>query len=287
MLLQGRGCSGCAAAEITVDNVRTEAPSLPFAEKVNPALLCTTMLLASCTVVLAPLVLIPVPLLFIDDLSTVTSSVAPEVAKTPSLVLPATVVSLITTPTMPLPVLFAAIPRLLFLTVLPEIVAMAEALLVGVMLIPPVPLSKMPDRVTSISEFPVGSKSMRFWVKPKTFAASTRRVPLCRKRIPLSPVAAPLIDSPRMVTLTPAAFTVRPFTPEAKIDPKVPVQSIVIDLAMVTAPNPPGSRQLISPLAAVFEIAPAKVLQGAVRLHGLTSSPTPGTHVRVACALAA
>jgi hypothetical protein len=77
-----------------------------------------------------------------------------------------------------------------------------------------------------------------------------------------------------------------PFVPEARIDPKVPVQSIVIDLVMVTAPNPPGSMQSISPLAAVFEIAPAKVLQGAVRLHGLASSPTPETHVRVACALA-
>ena len=42
--------------------------------------------------------------------------------------------------------------------------------------------------------------------------------------------------------------------------------------------------QLISPPAAVFEIAPAKVLQGAVRLHGLASSPTPDTQVRVACA---
>ena len=55
---------------------------------------------------------------------------------------------------------------------------------------------------------------------------------------------------------------------------------------IVTAPNPPGSKQLISPPAAVFEIAPAKVLHGAVRLHGLTSSPTPDTHVRVACAWA-
>jgi hypothetical protein len=33
-----------------------------------------------------------------------------------------------------------------------------------------------------------------------------------------------------------------------------------------------------------LEIAPAKVLQGAVRLHGLTSSPTPETQVRVAWA---
>jgi hypothetical protein len=58
------------------------------------------------------------------------------------------------------------------------------------------------------------------------------------------------------------------------------------DLVIVTAPKPPGSRQLISPPAAVFEIAPAKVLQGAVRLHGLTSSPTPYTQVRVAWAAA-
>src|SRR5260370_4914626 len=56
---------------------------------------------------------------------------------------------------------------------------------------------------------------------------------------------------------------------------------------MVSAPNPPGSRASISPPGAVFEMAPAHVLQGAVRLHGLTSSPTPDTQVRVACACAA
>jgi hypothetical protein len=51
---------------------------------------------------------------------------------------------------------------------------------------------------------------------------------------------------------------------------------IVIDLVIVTPPKPPGSRTLISPPEAVFEIAPANVLQGAVRLHGLASSPTAG-----------
>src|SRR6266550_6259878 len=66
----------------------------------------------------------------------------------------------------------------------------------------------------------------------------------------------------------------------------VPVQSIMIDFVIVTAPNPPGSRQLMMPGLAVFEIAPANVLHGAVRLHGLTSSPTPDTQVRVACACA-
>src|SRR5688572_25784308 len=61
---------------------------------------------------------------------------------------------------------------------------------------------------------------------------------------------------------------------------------MVIDLVMLMVPKPPGSRQLISPFVAVFAIAPAKVLHGAVRLQGLTSSPTPEIHVRVAWALA-
>ena len=75
-----------------------------------------------------------------------------------------------------------------------------------------------------------------------------------------------------------------PLVPDTST-PAVPAsQEIVIDLVMVTAPKPPGSRQLISPAAAVLEIAPAKVLQGAVRLQGLASSPTPETQVRVACA---
>jgi hypothetical protein len=59
---------------------------------------------------------------------------------------------------------------------------------------------------------------------------------------------------------------------------------IVIDFVIVTAPKPAESRQLISPFVAVFDIAPAKVLHGAVRLQGLTSSPTPDTQVRDACA---
>jgi hypothetical protein len=57
---------------------------------------------------------------------------------------------------------------------------------------------------------------------------------------------------------------------------------MVMDLLIVTVPNPPGSKASISPPVAVFDIAPAKVLQGAVRLHGLASSPTPETQVRAA-----
>src|SRR3569623_1255663 len=79
-----------------------------------------------------------------------------------------------------------------------------------------------------------------------------------------------------------------PETPEFRMPPAAPpsAQSRMIDLVMLTEPKPPGSRQSISPPLAVFEIAPAQVLQGAVRLHGLASSPTPEIQVRVAWALA-
>src|SRR5205085_11766408 len=108
-----------------------------------------------------------------------------------------------------------------------------------------------------------------------------------RKRMPLSPVPKPLMSRPRSVTLSDApAFTMMPLVPAASTPAVTPSQAIVIAFVIVTAPKPPGSRQLISPLAAVFEIAPANVLQGAVRLHGLASSPTPETQVRVACACA-
>src|SRR5918911_3571788 len=82
------------------------------------------------------------------------------------------------------------------------------------------------------------------------------------------------------------SLTLTPLVPAARIEPKPApvVPSIVMFFVMVTVPNPPGSRQSISPLSAVFEIAPAKVLQGAVRLHGFRSSPTPDTQVLVACA---
>src|SRR3984957_6070315 len=57
-------------------------------------------------------------------------------------------------------------------------------------------------------------------------------------------------------------------------------------LVTVTPPKPPGSSASISPPAAVFEIAPGKVLHGAVRLQGLASSPTPEIQVGVDCAYA-
>src|SRR5215218_1670442 len=106
--------------------------------------------------------------------------------------------------------------------------------------------------------------------------------------MPLSPLPAPLIERLRrtILSFTPALM-VTPFTREARTPARVPSPLMAMALVMVTAPKPPGSRAEISPPAAVFEMAPAKVLQGAVRLQGLTSSPTPETHVRVACAEAA
>src|SRR5436190_4499448 len=83
-----------------------------------------------------------------------------------------------------------------------------------------------------------------------------------------------------MLMITPAMLPA--FRIEPKPSPCVP--SIVIALVIVTVPKPPGSRTSISPPSAVLEIAPAKVLQGAVRLHGLASLPTPETQVRVAWA---
>src|SRR5437764_642264 len=107
--------------------------------------------------------------------------------------------------------------------------------------------------------------------------------------MPLIPVPVPLMSRPRSVTwsVAPADTTIA-FVPETSTPAVTPSQAIVIAFVIVTPPKPPGSRQFISPPAAVFEIAPAKVLQGAVRLHGLASLPTPDTQVRVcACAGAA
>src|SRR5205823_8525803 len=103
--------------------------------------------------------------------------------------------------------------------------------------------------------------------------------------MPLSPVPSPLMSMPRSVTLSLApAFTMMPLVPGTTTPAVTPSQAIVIAFVIVTAPKRPGSRQLISPPAAVFEIAPANVLHGAVRLHGLASSPTPETQVRLAWA---
>src|SRR5262249_52295460 len=103
--------------------------------------------------------------------------------------------------------------------------------------------------------------------------------------IPFMPLQNPFIDRPWIVTTSVVATLITmPFTSEARMLANVPLPSSVIDLVIVTAPKPPGSSASISPQGAVFEIAPAHVLHGAVRLQGLASSPTPDTQVREACA---
>src|SRR2546422_4259705 len=118
-------------------------------------------------------------------------------------------------------------------------------------------------------------------------------IPLRPVRWPVAPLEpVPLIERWRMVTLLSgslafpeAMLMMIPVVPLARIE-VMQQPSIVIDLVIVTAPKPPGSSASISPPMKVFEIAPANVLQGAVRLQGLASSPTPETQVLVACAWA-
>src|SRR5690349_9586907 len=124
--------------------------------------------------------------------------------------------------------------------------------------------------------------------KPNISQFSTFTIAPELYRTPLRPVPSPLNRRLRRITTSPApAATTIPFVPDTNTDATwPPPPSMVIALVIVTAPNPPGSRASISPPGAVFEIAPAQVLQGAVRLQGLASSPTPETHVRDACAMA-
>src|SRR5260370_4246319 len=105
------------------------------------------------------------------------------------------------------------------------------------------------------------------------------------KRTPASPVPNPSIVNPRSTTTSfGPPWTMMPFVPETSTPAIRPLASIEMHFVMVTAPNPPGSRTSISPQTAALEMAPANVLHGAVRLHGLASSPTPATQVRDACA---
>jgi len=151
------------------------------------------------------------------------------------------------------------------------------------------PLVVMVLLLTKRAEFPAFGENLISAaeppLKPEMITLSTSCERPLPKFIPIWSFIDLLIERLRRITSMPDAVTVIPFEPAARIPPVNP-QSMVIDLVMVTAPKPPGSLQLISPAGAVFEMAPAKVLHGAVRLHGLTSSPTPETHVRVACARA-
>src|SRR5882757_8162955 len=102
-------------------------------------------------------------------------------------------------------------------------------------------------------------------------------------KIPLVPIPAPSIVSPRRVTLSLApALIVMAGIAEPLRTPATPTPSLMmlIALVMVTALNPPGSSTSISPPAAVLSCAPWKVRHGCVRVQGLASLPSPDTQVR-------
>src|ERR1043166_5041733 len=99
------------------------------------------------------------------------------------------------------------------------------------------------------------------------------------------PVPSPSMSSPWSRTLAAAGvLMMMALVPETSTPASMHSEIMLMALVIVTPPKPPGSSTLISPPVAVFEMAPANVLHGAVRLHGLASSPTPETQVRVAWA---
>src|SRR5262245_40761783 len=124
-----------------------------------------------------------------------------------------------------------------------------------------------------------------------TITFSTRSAAPELKRIPAWPVMSPLMVRPRKMTLIEpgaglmASLMLTPVVPAARIDPSVPVQSMVIDLPMKRGPKKStASTQMISPPAAVCANVNGKVLHGAVRSQGITSVPCPEIHVRAAWA---
>ena len=85
-----------------------------------------------------------------------------------------------------------------------------------------------------------------------TAAAERMRMPLMPVRVPTDPLEpAPFMLRLRRRTVLSGSFAfptgmlmITPVVPLARIEAKTSWQSMVIDLVMVTAPNPPGSRQL-------------------------------------------
>src|SRR6266581_1984378 len=75
---------------------------------------------------------------------------------------------------------------------------------------------------------------------------------------------------------------VMPLPEVTRTPANVPVQSMVIDFAIVNPPLPksPASRQLIRPPALVFARAPLNVRHGAPIVHALASLPARETQDR-------
>src|SRR5579883_3407922 len=279
---------GAPSVPLPAMRLFTKDSTVPPAPAKMPTVLLTTVTLVMRIVPVTPLPPADSPRPFSDatTLSRLTSAVpAAAWAATPAVVL------LVTTPSR-------TVTRVLSWALTPMALLSKRVPSTEMLEMPPGDLAKMPDAlllrmtvlVTYNSAPALGSKSMP-WPglprKPSTTESSTNREPTLVTLIPSRPVPWPWIDSPRSTTmsLVPAVTTI-PLTPAASTPAWNGVPSIVIALVIVTVPKPPGSSASISPPAAVLLIAPAKVLHGAVREQGLASSPTPDTHVRLACAWA-
>src|SRR5260370_25499869 len=95
-----------------------------------------------------------------------------------------------------------------------------------------------------------------------------------RTLTPFVPTVLQLIFRLRRIT-EPVVVITTPLPPPTRTPPGPASQSIVMALVMVTCPNPPGSKQSISPFTAAFERAPAKVLQTAALLPDLAPAADP------------
>src|ERR1051325_2654394 len=197
-------------------------------------------------------------------------------------------------------------PLPLSVTVLCSMVARFRLLPLLSILMPAVPLFLIVVLRTFILP-PLELKRSPSLVKPSMTQSSmkTRTIPGFEDEMLMPRVAAlvpalpfwplPFSEMPRKRTVLSGSLPLRSVRltliavekEGARIEVKVPVPSMVNDLMIVTVPNPPGSRTFISPSVKVFDCAVANVLQGAVRVHGLPSSPTPDTHERSCWAWAA
>src|ERR1700693_2147428 len=115
-------------------------------------------------------------------------------------------------------------------------------------------------------------------VKPRTAQFSIcSRAPLVNTTPEGPDVLTPSRTGPcKWITALEPALMTMPLVPGGVGVPPAPpaaLPKMVIDLVMVTGPESPGSRALISPPAGVCASAAAKVRQGEERVHGFESLP--------------
>src|ERR1700689_5161179 len=157
---------------------------------------------------------------------------------------------------------------------------------------PPVGRIKMPvallrivvSRTTNsvVAALPApGENVMPDVVKPSTAQFSMySRAPLVNTTPDVPEALTPSkVSPPKWITSPAPALTTMPLVPgegvvPATAAPPAALPKMVIALVMVTGPKSPGSSTSISPPAAVWASAAAKVKQGDTRVHGLESLPS-------------